>query len=101
MIEGRKEEVYICSLPGGKKPTNQRERSDICTVFRHKQNTPNSPIPARNASLEYAFTLKLTEMISHGMGALCKIKSTTAFVYIILDGAKNPQNLNLVSQFYT
>ena len=77
-----------------------RERDQtIYTVFRHKQNTPNSPIPARNASLEYAFTLKLTEMISHGMGALCKIKSTTAFVYIILDGAKNPQYLKLLSQF--
>ena len=99
MIEGRKEEVYICSLPGGKNRQIRERDQTIYTVFRHKQNTPNSPIPARNASLEYAFTLKLTEMISHGMGALCKIKSTTAFVYIILDGAKNPQNL--VSQFYT
>ena len=101
MIEGRKEEVYICSLHGGKNRQIRERDQTIYTVFRHKQNTPNSPIPARNASLEYAFTLKLTEMISHVMGALCKIKSTTAFVYIILDGAKNPQNLNLVSQFYT
>ena len=33
LIEGRKEEVYICSLPGGKKPTNQRERSDYIYSF--------------------------------------------------------------------
>ena len=81
--------MYVVFLEEKNRQIRERDQT-IYTVFRHKQNTPNSPIPARNASLDYAFTLKLTEMISYGMGALCKIKSTTAFVYIILDGAKNP-----------
>ena len=74
LIDRRAEEGSL--LPGGKKPTNQRDQTTTA-VFR-QQNT--KLLYLENASLDYAFTLKLTERDLAWDGALCKIKPT-AFVF--------------------
>ena len=55
---GRRKFIYVVFLEEKNRQIRERDQT-IYTVFRHKQNTPNSPIPARKCITWLCFHIEI------------------------------------------